>query len=274
MSSLVFKNPTTPSQRHVSFLKRTTLMKTKILKNQSCFLKNRAGRNNQGRITSFHKGGGHKKKYRIVSYNRPTLSGIVESIEYDPYRSANIARVFSEIDNTHSYILAPEGLVRGNYINSQLNKTELTFKIGNLFYLKDLPLGVFVHNISFSGGRTGVARSAGCGAQIVSKDDKYCRLRLNSGEHRLFPLTAHATLGILSNPSHNLVNLGKAGRSRWLNKRPTVRGVAMNPIDHPHGGGEGRSSGGRPSVTPWGKITKGQPTVKKKINKLIIKKRK
>ena len=153
---------------------------------------------------------------------------------------------------------------KGHFINSQLENFFFNYKIGNRFYLKDLPLGVFVHNICFSHEKGGIARSAGCGAQIVAKDKNNCRLRLNSGQYRLFPLKTEATLGLVSNSSSKLINLGKAGRSRWLNKRPSVRGVAMNPIDHPHGGGEGKSSGGRPSVTPWGKVAKGQLTRKNK----------
>lgn len=274
MSILRSKKPTTPSQRHQLLLDRSSLDKVKILKNQSCFLKNRGGRNNQGRITAFTKGGGHKKKYRNILHKRDSLFGIVESIEYDPYRSANIARIFSLEKNLHFYILAPEGLKKGHFIKSHIEKKDdLRFKIGDFFYLKDLPLGVFVHNISFA-RKGGVARSAGCSAQIISKDDRYCRLRLSSGEHRLFFLHATATLGVLSNPLHKRVVLGKAGRSRWLNRRPSVRGVAMNPIDHPHGGGEGKTSGGRPSVTPWGKVAHGQPTQSKKYHNLIVKKRK
>ena len=272
MTLLTFKNPIKPSQRHVCLLDKKSLNKTKILKNKTCFLKNRAGRNHKGQLTVYTTGGGHKKKYRIISYERSIISGIVESIEYDPYRSASIARIFYESANAHFYILAPEGLKQGHFVDSQLEKKELDFKVGNLFYLRDLPLGVFVHNIGFPNSNGGVARSAGCGVQIISKNENYCRLRLNSGEHRLFSLTTKVTLGILSNSAHKHVSLGKAGRARWLNKRPLVRGVAMNPVDHPHGGGEGKTSGGRVSVTPWGKITKGQPTTKK-TNKLIIKKR-
>ena len=270
MRLLKSKNPITPSQRQELLLNRSDIEKVKSLKNRTCFIKNSGGRNNKGRITSFHRGGGHKKRYRILSSNHYSiLSGIVESIEYDPYRSANIARIFSEKINEqnkslHYYIIAPEGLKKGHFINSQLTSKDFSYKIGNRFYLKDLPLGVFVHDISVAQKKGGIARSAGCGAQIISKDKNYCRLRLNSGEHRLFSLTTEATLGLVSNSSHKLINLGKAGRSRWLNKRPTVRGVAMNPVDHPHGGGEGKTSGGRPSVTPWGKITRGQPTKKKK----------
>jgi len=282
-------SPTTPSKRHLQLLQKPTnvtflptgsqntlenVSKISCLKSHTRFLKNKAGRNNQGKITIFNKGGGHKKRYRQIAYSRTDLCGIVEFIENDPFRSANIARIFSEKTNSHFYVLAPEGLQRGHYISPQLKETDLNFKIGNLFYLKDLPLGVFVHNIFFPKKRGSVSRSAGCGAQIVSKNETHCRLRLNSGELRLFTLNTEATLGTISNTSHKLINLGKAGRSRWLNKRPSVRGVAMNPVDHPHGGGEGKTSGGRPSVTPWGKITKGQPTRKSKIQDLIVKRRK
>lgn len=274
MSKLVYKKPTTPSRRHQLLLDRSSLNKIKILKNQSLFIKNKAGRNNQGNITVFTKGGGHKKKYRIVLHKRGFLFGIVESIEYDPYRSSNLARVFSEEANLHFYILAPEGLKKGHFVKSHIErKGDLRFKIGDFYCLKDLPLGVFVHNIPFP-RKGGVARSAGCSAQIISKDSTYCRLRLSSGEHRLFFLHTTATLGTLSNALHKRVVLGKAGRSRWLNRRPSVRGVAMNPIDHPHGGGEGKTSGGRPSVTPWGKVAHGQPTQSKKYHNLIVKKRK
>lgn len=263
MNLLKRKSPTTPGQRHECLLNKSNLSNVKTLKSRTFYIKNSAGRNNKGHITAFNRGGGHKKRYRTISYNRSFLAGIVEYIEYDPYRSANIARIFSESTNSHSYILAPEGLKQGHFVKSQLNKIEFSYKIGNLFYLKDLPLGVFVHNIPFPSKKGGIARSAGCGVQIISKDENFCRLRLNSGQSCLFSLTTEVTLGSLSNSSHKLVNLGKAGRSRWLNRRPSVRGVAMNPIDHPHGGGEGKSSGGRPSVTPWGKVTRGKKTRKK-----------
>lgn len=214
MSNLVYNKPITPSSRHQCLLDRSQLNRIKILKNQSLFIKNKAGRNNQGHLTVFTRGGGHKKKYRIVSHKRDFLFGVVESIEYDPYRSANIARVFSIEMNLHFYILAPEGLKKGHSIQSHIQtKTNLRFKIGDFYFLKDLPLGVFVHNISFI-RKGGVARSAGCSAQIISKDKTYCRLRLSSGEHRLFLLNTTATLGSLSNSMHKRVVLGKAGRSR------------------------------------------------------------
>jgi large subunit ribosomal protein L2 len=269
--------------------------KISLLKGHGIFLKNNAGRNDSGKITVFRKGGGHKKRYRLITFNRSLRSGIVEFIEHDPYRSANIARVYSEFDNTHFYILAPSGLKQGHYINSQIGRSSLSFKVGNLFHLQDLPLGSLVHNVLVSSRNAtifskapsnietgfgfkfnffetkGFVRSAGCAAQLVSKDDNFCRLRLPSGEHRLFPWNTNATLGVLSNPLHNRIVLGKAGRFRWLNHRPTVRGVAMNPIDHPHGGGEGKTSGGRPSVSPWGRLTRGQPTRKVRNNLLILK---
>jgi large subunit ribosomal protein L2 len=273
MNFLSHKNSTKSSPRYLRLIKDSNI-KTPILKSKSCFMKNRAGRSLNGRITVSSKGGGHKKKYRIISFDRNDLEGIVENIEYDPYRSANIARIFSSVSNMHSYILAPEGLRRGHFITSQSEQKELNLKIGNSFSLKQLPLGLFIHNIPFPYKKGGIARSAGTSAQIISKDNSYCRLRLMSGEHRLFSLDTIVTLGVLSNPSHKHVVLGKAGRSRWLNRRSHVRGVAMNPIDHPHGGGQGKTGAGRPSVTPWGKLTKGQPTQKIKKHNLIVKKRK
>jgi large subunit ribosomal protein L2 len=275
MNKLIKKFPKTPSQRHRCLLKKAIINKT-----QSCatvFFKNKAGRNSRGIITVRSKGSGLKKKYRIILFDRAFLSGVVEFIEYDPYRSANIARIYSNILNIHCYILAPSGLSRGHFINNQIGKNYKNFKIGNLFILQDLPLGVFIHNIFFPFQQTykksfknvfifirtsGLVRSAGCSAQLVSRDI-FCRLRLPSGEHRLFPAETNATLGILSNSLHNRVTLGKAGRSRWLNVRPTVRGVAMNSIDHP----------GKPSVSPWGSSIRGKPTRRKKsISSFSIKK--
>jgi len=270
------KKPVTPSQRHTVLLEKNQLSKSKPLKDKTIFLKNKAGRNNQGRITVYTKGGGHKKKYRELDFIRTETQGIVESIEYDPFRTANIARVFCQKEAQHLYILSPEGLNKGHFIKTfGASSQEITFKIGNTYFLKDLPLGLFVHNFSFSPGKKGkIARAAGASGQIISKNAKYCRIRLNSGEHRFFSLDTRATLGVVSNGLHKLIYLGKAGRARWLNKRPSVRGVAMNPVDHPHGGGEGKTSGGRPSVTPWGQPAKGRPTRKKKLHHLIIKKKK
>jgi large subunit ribosomal protein L2 len=270
------KKPVTPSQRHTVLLDKSDLYKGKPLKNKTTFIKNKAGRNNQGRITVYTKGGGHKKKYRQVDFIRKNLSGIVEAIEYDPCRTSNIARVYCSLTKKHSYVLAPKGLEVGHYIQTFSGESkELVFKVGNNYSLQDLPLGLFVHNFSFSDGQKGkIARAAGTFGQIISKNDKYCRIRLSSGEHRFFTLETKAVLGVVSNNLHKLTILGKAGRSRWLNRRPIVRGVAMNPVDHPHGGGEGKTSGGRPSVTPWGQPAKGRPTRKNKSHRFIIKNKK
>ena len=214
MNIVYHKNPTTPSQRHQCFLNRSNLENIKILKHKCFYLRNKAGRNNQGKITSFHRGGGHKKLYRNITFIRKNLSGIVETIEYDPYRSANIARIFSENEKKHFYILAPEGLKKGHYIKTFSKKIDnLHFKNGNSFLLDDFPLGVFVHNISFL-YKGGAARSAGCSAQLISKNKAHCRLRLNSGKIYFFPLTVTATLGTVSNSRHKNIILGKAGRSR------------------------------------------------------------
>ncbi len=272
---LIKKKPVTPSERHTVLLDRSDLSKGKPLKEKTASFKNKAGRNNQGKITVYTKGGGHKKKYRQLDFERKKLSGIVEAIEYDPYRTGNIARIYCS-EKKHHYILAPKGLEVGHFVQTFTESTnEIVFKIGNVYRLKDLPLGLFVHNFSFLAGQQGkIARAAGTFGQIISKNDKYCRVRLSSGEHRFFLLDTEATLGVVSNNLHKLTSLGKAGRSRWLNRRPIVRGVAMNPVDHPHGGGEGKTSGGRPSVTPWGFPAKGRPTRKKKSHRFIIKNKK
>ena len=277
-ASLKKFKPITPSQRHTVLLNRENLAKVKPLKSAIKAKKNKAGRNSQGRLTIFTKGGGHKRLFREILFTNKPYRGIVEHIEYDPNRTAMLARLFLIKENTHKYILAPLGVERGHMLEQFTKSSEnqgLSFKIGNSYKLRELPLGVFVHNFSFFPTLDKkVCRSAGVSAQVISKDSKFCRIRLASGEHRLFPLDVIATLGIVSNPSHILISLGNAGRSRWLNRRPVVRGVAMNPIDHPHGGGEGKTSGGRPSVTPWGKPTKGQPTRKRRCTLHIVKKRK
>lgn len=272
---LVKKKPVTPSQRHTVLLNKTDLYKGKPLKSKTVFTKNKAGRNNKGQITVYTKGGGHKKKYRQLDFERKKLTGVVEAIEYDPYRTSNIARIYCT-EKKHHYILAPKGLEVGHFVKTFADKSEdLVFKIGNVYRLRDLPLGLFVHNFPFFTNQKGrIAKAAGAFGQIISKNDKYCRVRLNSGEHRYFLLDTQATLGVVSNNLHKLISLGKAGRSRWLNRRPTVRGVAMNPVDHPHGGGEGKTSGGRPSVTAWGFPAKGRSTRKKKSHRFIIKNKK
>lgn len=261
-------NPITPSQRQTFLLKKKNLTKTFKIKKLIKGFQRANGRNNQGKITIGHRGGGHKRLYRKISFNRSfNLKGLVSKILYDPNRSANIAYIN---DDLKSYlILAPEGLNINQYIESS-PKAEL--KIGNALPLMNIPIGSLIHNISLIPSSKGkLIRSAGTSAQLIQKlNNKYAKIRLSSGEFKLILLSCYATLGIVSNLNHKKIKLGKAGRSRWLNRRPIVRGVAKNPVDHPHGGGEGKTSGGRPSVTPKGKITKGKPTRKKNKKKLII----
>jgi large subunit ribosomal protein L2 len=238
-------------------------------------LKKSGGRNNHGRITTRHIGGGEKRKYRLIDFkrNKDEIPARVKTIEYDPNRSARIALVAYE-DGEKRYILAPIGMNVGDVIHSGL---AADIKPGNAKALKDLPVGTVVHNVELRPGKGGqLARSAGTYAQLLSKEGSYCHLRLPSGEIRLVKAECKASIGQVSNQEHENVSLGKAGRSRWLGIRPTVRGVAMNPVDHPHGGGEGRTSGGRHPVTPWGKPTKGYKTRSKKkpSNKYIVSARK
>jgi len=252
------------------------LSKFKSNKNLNKGLVKQAGRNNQGKITVYHQGGGHKRLYRFIEFKRKYKSYIVTSIEYDPNRSAYIAYL-SDINNkTNIYIIAPDGLnILDQIIGSKINISNMF--IGDMFPISVIPTGTIIHNIELYPGKGAqLARSAGNYAQVLeSFNSKYIRIKLSSGEQRLISKKCNAIIGRVSNVKHKLTNLKKAGRSRWLNKRPTVRGVAMNPIDHPHGGGEGKSSGGRPSVTPWGKPTKGKPTrLKNKNNKFIIVNRK
>jgi len=268
MSLKKFK-PITPSLRNTVLIDNSHLTKIKPLKESSKGLNKKAGRNNRGKITSYHKGGGHKRSYREILWNRHNLNGIVESIEYDPNRTAHIARIFSTDLKKHFYILAPEGLKVGNSINSG---EDVPIRLGNALPLHKLPNGCLVHNISINDNskNNGFSRSAGTFAQVIQKGNGFCILKLPSGEQRKVPENYFGSIGIVSNLDNNIVNLGKAGRKRWLGQRPIVRGVAMNPIDHPHGGGEGKTSGGRPSVTPWGKPTKGKPTRRNKKNKFIL----
>jgi len=268
--SLKKPNSTTPSQRHHYKLDYSYLSKIKPLKDKTKGISKSGGRNNQGRITVRHRGGGHKRKYRRIDFKRYDKYGTVSSIEYDPNRSSAIARISESNGKGSFYILLPRGLNIGDDIESGPNAD---IKIGNALPLGKIPIGTTVCNIELKVGKGGqIVRSAGCSAQLIQKTDKYARVRLPSGIQRLIPLGCYASVGIISNSDWNNKTLGKAGRSRWLGNRPTVRGVAMNPIDHPHGGGEGKTSGGRPSVTPWGKITKGKPTrsYKKHSNRLII----
>lgn len=260
------RRPTSSSQRHLYLIDRTALSKEKPLSNKTQGFSKKSGRNSRGRITVATKRGGHKRKYREIDFKRQSNSGIVMSLEHDPNRSTWIARIKGEEE---FYILAPNHLQKGDFVSS---KIDAGVKLGNSLLLKNMPLGATIHNVELKPGRGGqLIRSAGSSGLLIHKGEKYARIRLPSGVQRLVSLTCRATVGSLSNKDYQNQVIGKAGRSRWLGIRPNVRGVAMNPIDHPHGGGEGKSSGGRPSVSPWGKPTKGQPTRStKKINKLIL----
>ena len=232
------------------------------------------GRNNNGRITSRRRGGGHKRRYRLVDFKR-SKDGVparVASIEYDPNRSARVA-LLHYVDGEKRYILAPAGLGVGE---SVMSGPEADIRPGNAMALSDMPLGMTIHNIELSPGKGGqLARSAGSSAQLMAREGKYAQLRLASGEMRLVLVTCRATIGQVGNADHENISVGKAGRSRWLGRRPSVRGVAMNPVDHPHGGGEGKTSGGRHPVTPWGVPTKGYKTRRnKRTEKLIVRRRK
>ncbi|GGD03453.1 50S ribosomal protein L2 [Thalassobacillus devorans] len=239
-------------------------------------LHKRGGRNNQGKLTVRHQGGGHKRQYRIIDFKRDKdgIPGRVATIEYDPNRSANIALIHY-VDGEKRYILAPKGLEVGNEI---MSGEGADIKAGNSLQLKDIPVGTIIHNIELKPGRGGqMARSAGAQAQVLGREDKYTLVRLTSGEVRLVLSTCRATIGQVGNLQHELINIGKAGRSRHLGKRPTVRGSVMNPSDHPHGGGEGRAPIGRKSpMSPWGKPTLGLKTRKrnKPTDKYIVRKRK
>ena len=231
------------------------------------------GRNNNGRITSRRRGGGHKRRYRLVDFKR-SKDGVparVASIEYDPNRSARVA-LLHYVDGEKRYILAPAGLGVGE---SVMSGPQADIRPGNAMALSDMPLGMTIHNIELSPGKGGqLARSAGSSAQLMAREGKYAQLRLASGEMRLVLVTCRATIGQVGNADHENISVGKAGRSRWLGRRPSVRGVAMNPVDHPHGGGEGKTSGGRHPVTPWGVPTKGYKTRRnKRTDKLIVRRR-
>jgi large subunit ribosomal protein L2 len=266
-------NPTTPGQRGLVLVDRSHLWKGKPHKPLTEGLTGNGGRNNQGRTTMWHRGGGHKRAYRIVDFKRRKfdMPATVERLEYDPNRTAFIALVRYE-DDEISYILAPQRLAVGDKV---VSGEHVDVKPGNAMPLASMPVGTIVHNVEMKAGKGGqIARSAGTYAQLVGRDQGYALLRLKSGEQRMVRSECMATVGAVSNPDHSNIKIGKAGRSRWLGKRPTVRGVAMNPIDHPHGGGEGRTSGGRHPVTPWGKPTKGKRTrSNKSTDKYILRSR-
>lgn len=262
--------PTTPSLRQLVIVDRSELHKGAPVKALTVGLSKSGGRNNKGRITSFRKSGGHKQSYRIIDFKRRKhdMPATVERLEYDPNRSAFIALV-KYTDGEQTYILAPQRLAVGDQV---VAGASVDVKPGNAMPLSAMPVGSIVHNVELKKGKGGaMARSAGTYAQVVGRDGDYVVMRMNSGESRLVLGSCFATIGAVSNPDHMNTSLGKAGRSRWLGVKPNVRGVAMNPVDHPHGGGEGRTSGGRHPVTPWGKPTKGKKTrSNKSTNKFIV----
>ena len=260
----------TKSTRGTILVDRKNLWKGKSLKSLTIGKHSTGGRNNLGRITSRSRGAGHKHKYREIDFYRKkdNLKAKVERIEYDPNRSAHVALIKYE-DGVLSYILAPNKINIGDEIVSGKNKE---IKVGNCMPLSDIPAGTEIHNIELSPNQGGkMVRSAGSSAQISGTDENYCIIKLNSGEVRKVINTARATIGSVSNTDHQNIKIGKAGRNRWKGRRPSVRGVAMNPVDHPHGGGEGKTSGGRSPVSPWGQSAKGLKTRSNKItNKYII----
>lgn len=272
MALKTFK-PITPSLRELVLVDRSDLWKGGPVKKLTEGLTKSGGRNNTGRITAWDIGGGHKRKYRMVDFKRRKfdVAGTVERLEYDPNRTAFIALI-NYADGEQAYIIAPQRLKVGDQVISG-ERTDV--KPGNAMPLKNVPVGTIVHNVEMKAGKGGqLARSAGTYAQLVGRDQGYAQLKLASGELRMVRGECMASIGAVSNPDQKNINYGKAGRMRWLGKRPTVRGVAMNPIDHPHGGGEGRTSGGRHPVTPWGKPTKGKKTrSNKKTDRLIVRRR-
>ena len=264
----------TPGQRGMAVVDYTVLDKVEPYKPLTESLKRKSGRNNTGRITVRHRGGGVKRAYRVIDFRRNKLEvpGRVEYIEYDPNRTAFIARILYA-DGERRYIIHPEGLKKGDPV---LSSKDADIKPGNALPLKNIPLGTTVHNIEMRPGKGGqLARSAGSSCQLAGRTDGYAQIKLPSGELRKVPEVCLATIGSVSNSDHGNVKLGKAGKKRYKGFRPTVRGVAMNPVDHPHGGGEGRTSGGRHPVTPWAVPTKGHKTRNnKRTDKFIIKGRK
>jgi large subunit ribosomal protein L2 len=261
--------PTTPGQRGLVLIDRSELWKGRPVKALTEGLTKNGGRNNTGRITMRRKGGGAKRLYRIVDFKRTKhdMTAVVARIEYDPNRTAFIALIQYE-DGTQTYILAPQRLAVGDKV---VSGARVDVKPGNAMPFSGMPIGTIVHNVELKPGKGGqIARAAGSYAQFVGRDGGYAQLRLSSGELRLVRQECMATVGAVSNPDHSNQNIGKAGRNRNLGIRPSVRGVAMNPIDHPHGGGEGRTSGGRHPVTPWGKGTKGNKTRRNKATQKYI----
>ena len=268
-------NPYTPSRRNMTGSDFSEITKSTPEKSLLASKKKTAGRNNQGKITVRHHGGGNRQKYRLIDFkrNKEGIPAKVIGIEYDPNRTANIALI-CYADGEKAYILAPQGLTDGMTV---MNGAEAEIRVGNCLPLSAIPVGTQVHNIELYPGKGGqMVRSAGNSAQLMAKEGKYATLRLPSGEMRMVPIVCRATIGVVGNGDHNLINLGKAGRKRHMGIRPTVRGSVMNPNDHPHGGGEGRAPVGRPSpMTPWGKPAMGLKTRKKnkQSNKMIVRRR-
>jgi len=266
--------PVTSTRRHLVLVDHSSLYKGKPVKKLTVGLTEKGGRNNYGRITARRRGGGHKRKYRLVDFKRQKfdMSGTVERIEYDPNRTAFIALI-TYADGEQSYILAPQRLGVGDQV---VSGKRADIKPGNAMPLNSIPVGTIVHNVEMKPGKGGqIARAGGTYVQLIGRDAGYAQLKLTSGELRMVRGECMATIGAVSNPDQANIKIGKAGRKRWLGKRPSVRGVAMNPVDHPHGGGEGRTSGGRHPVTPWGKPTKGKRTRKARntSSRLIIRSR-
>lgn len=266
-------NPTSPGRRFRTVLDYAEITASKPLKSLVSPLKKTGGRNNTGGVTAWQRGGGNRRKYRIIDFKRDKFGvpGMVETVEYDPNRSARIA-LLKYKDGERRYIILPAGVGVGEELVSGKGAE---IKTGNALPLSDMPLGTFIHNIELRPGQGAkLVRSAGSSAQVIAKDEQYAQVKMASGEVRLIPSRCMATIGQVSNPDHENISLGKAGRNRWVGKRPHVRGVAMNPIDHPLGGGEGRSSGGRPPCTPWG-VPEGIKTRNsKRTDMYIIKRRK
>ncbi len=271
--AIVKSKPTSPGKRFVVKVVNKDLHKGEphapLLEKKS----KSGGRNNKGRITTRHIGGGHKQHYRVIDFkrNKDSVPGTVERLEYDPNRTAHIALI-KYLDGERRYIIAPKGLKAGDTIQSG---SDAPISTGNCLAMRDIPLGTQVHCIEMKPGKGAqIARSAGASAQLLAREGQHVTLRLRSGEMRKVPAECRAVVGEVSNSEHNLRSLGKAGAKRWRGVRPTVRGVAMNPVDHPHGGGEGRTSGGRHPVSPWGTPTKGYKTRKnKRTDKLIVRRR-
>ena len=271
--AIVKSKPTSAGRRHLVKVTGQSLHKGNPCAGLLAKKSKTGGRNHAGRITVRHRGGGHKRRYRIIDFkrNKDGVSGQIERLEYDPNRTAHIALVLYT-DGERRYIIAPKGLQVGDKVVSDDN---VSIKLGNCMVLRNIPLGTLVHNIEMKPGHGGqLARAAGASAQVVAREDEHVLLRLRSGEMRKVLAQCRATIGEVSHDEHGLTKLGKAGATRWRGIRPTIRGVAMNPVDHPHGGGEGRTSGGRHPVSPWGVPTKGFKTRKnKRSDKLIVRRR-